>query len=268
VAIQAGTGRTLEASRSTSLTAPGAAALLALAAVFAVLGLLVLLRGRYRAESGRFALFAMAAATALALGPAAAIGMPLAHVLESLALVWLSVSFVALFAAFPSAYRLGAQHVQIWLLAWVAIGVGVGAFWLLMSTLLPGAYLIARAGVLLYLVSGLTAGLLMLLLNMRRAGSEIAREQLRVVTAGTLIGVVPFVVLSIIPYALRLDVRVPPEWAVLGVVAIPAAFTYGILRHELMGIRRLVHRGMAYLLVSLVVLLGYAGVAYALDLSG
>ncbi|MEX2598726.1 MAG: sensor histidine kinase [Dehalococcoidia bacterium] len=62
--------------------------------------------------------------------------------------------------------------------------------------------------------------------------------------------------------AIPVDNPLPIQWIVLFVVLIPASFAYTILRNQLWGIRRLVHRGLVYLLLSSLVFgMVVAGVA-------
>lgn len=62
---------------------------------------------------------------------------------------------------------------------------------------------------------------------------------------------------------------IPPRFAILPVALIPASFAYAILTHQLWGIRRLIHRGLVYALVSAVLLsFVVAGVALSSRLSG
>jgi two-component system, NtrC family, sensor kinase len=107
--------------------------------------------------------------------------------------------------------------------------------------------------------AGLIGGVLLLLFTYLRSGSPAVREQSRIMLLGIVAAVLPFALLGVSPQVVGLAPLLRPEVLVISVVLIPLSFTYAIMRHQLMGIRRLVHRGAAYALISLVIFIIYGG---------
>jgi hypothetical protein len=65
-----------------------------------------------------------------------------------------------------------------------------------------------------------------------------------------LLGAPPFPIVTLVPLALGQNDPFAPHLTVLPVTLIPTAFAYSILHDQLWGIRRLVHRGLVYVLLS------------------
>lgn len=102
----------------------------------------------------------------------------------------------------------------------------------------------------LYVVGGLAA----LVVNYRHA-SRPARRKLRVVVAGTLVGVGPLLCVGI--YGSFTNYRHFSEmvitlWLVsfLALLIVPLSFAYAIVRHQVIPIRLIVRQGIRYLLVA------------------
>ncbi len=62
-------------------------------------------------------------------------------------------------------------------------------------------------------------------------------------------GCLPFVFLSLLPHIVGIGAIVPPQFAVLTVVLVPASFGIGILSRQVFGIERIVRRGLVALVV-------------------
>ena len=80
----------------------------------------------------------------------------------------------------------------------------------------------------------------------RRASSAILRQQLKWVTGGALAGILPFLLLYIVPYFLGI---VPQPWmnvSAVFLVLIPLCFGYAIIRYRLMDVDIIFKRGLAY----------------------
>jgi len=95
-----------------------------------------------------------------------------------------------------------------------------------------GAYFLAAAGIFL--------------LSYRRAPSGILRQQLKWVTGGTFAGILPFVLLYVLP---RLFNLVPLPWmkaSACSLALIPLCFGYAIIRYRLMDVDIIFKRGLAY----------------------
>ena len=90
----------------------------------------------------------------------------------------------------------------------------------------------------------------MLAVKATRQGAPDHHQQARVALVGIVLGMLPLSGLTLIPGALGHDALVAPHFTILFWVFVPASFAYVILHYQLLGIRRLVHRGMVYGIVS------------------
>ena len=80
-----------------------------------------------------------------------------------------------------------------------------------------------------------------------RAPSGILRQQLKWVTAGTLVGIAPFLAGYVIPFLLMGGIV--PSWMKLSVFSlglIPLCFGYAVIRYRLMDVDVIFKRGLAY----------------------
>ena len=80
----------------------------------------------------------------------------------------------------------------------------------------------------------------------RRASSGILRQQLKWVTGGALAGILPFLLLYIVPYFLGIVPRPWMNFSVVFLVLIPLCFGYAIIRYRLMDVDIIFKRGLAY----------------------
>ena len=92
---------------------------------------------------------------------------------------------------------------------------------------------------------------LLFLRSYRRADSPLLRQQLKWVTRGTLLAVLPFTLFSAIPFLLDLN----PPWlltdlAGLSLVFLPLTFCWAIVRYRLMDTDLIFKRGVAYTLAT------------------
>jgi PAS domain S-box-containing protein len=84
-----------------------------------------------------------------------------------------------------------------------------------------------------------------------RAGSPLERQQLKWLTRGTLLAVVPFTLLYAIPYLLGFEVPTLLENVVLlSLVLLPLTFSWAIVRYRLMDVDLIFKRGVTYTLVT------------------
>jgi two-component system NtrC family sensor kinase len=84
----------------------------------------------------------------------------------------------------------------------------------------------------------------------RRASSGILRQQLKWVTGGALAGILPFLLLYVVPYFMGI---VPRPWmniSAVFLVLIPLCFGYAIIRYRLMDVDIIFKRGLAYTAAS------------------
>src|SRR5579864_2547465 len=95
----------------------------------------------------------------------------------------------------------------------------------------------------------------------RRAGSPLLRQQLKWLTRGALLAVVPFTLFYAVPFLM--DVRLPGAFervAGFSIIFLPLTFCWAIVRYRLMDTDLIFKRGVAYTLATGLVLGGYFGV--------
>ena len=94
-----------------------------------------------------------------------------------------------------------------------------------------------------------------------RADSPLLRQQLKWVTRGTLLAVLPFTLFYAIPYLLDLNPpRLLTNLAGLSLVFLPLTFSWAIVRYRLMDTDLIFKRGVAYTLATGLLLGGYFGI--------
>ena len=94
-----------------------------------------------------------------------------------------------------------------------------------------------------------------------RANTPLLRQQLKWLTRGTLLAVLPFTLFYAVPYLL--DLRMPSvleRVAGLFLVFLPLTFSWAIVRYRLMDTDLIFKRGVAYTLATGLILGGYFGV--------
>jgi two-component system, NtrC family, sensor kinase len=96
------------------------------------------------------------------------------------------------------------------------------------------------------------------LLSYRRANTPLLRQQLKWVTRGTLLAVVPFTVYAIC-YLLGLRVSLIEDIAGASLVFLPLTFSWAIVRYRLMDTDLIFKRGVAYMLATGLIVGGYVG---------
>jgi len=102
-----------------------------------------------------------------------------------------------------------------------------------------------------------------------RAGTPLLRQQLKWLTRGALLAVLPFAALNAVPFLFDLHVPVAlTRLAVLSLVLLPLTFCWAIVRYRLMDTDLIFKRGVAYTVATGLILGGYFGViAAAADLA-
>ena len=101
---------------------------------------------------------------------------------------------------------------------------------------------------------------LLFLRSYSHADTPVLRQQLKWVTRGTLLAVLPFTVFYAVPFLLDLN---PPQLltnlAGLSLVFLPLTFSWAIVRYRLMDTDLIFKRGVAYTLATAFILGGYFG---------
>ena len=101
---------------------------------------------------------------------------------------------------------------------------------------------------------------LLFLRSYRRATTPLLRQQLKWVTRGTLLAVLPFTCFYAVPYLLALNPpRLLTNLAGLSLVFLPLTFSWAIVRYRLMDTDLIFKRGVAYMLSTGLIVGGYVG---------
>jgi two-component system, NtrC family, sensor kinase len=95
-----------------------------------------------------------------------------------------------------------------------------------------------------------------LLNSYRNAGTTILRQQLKWVTRGTVLAIVPYTLLYVIPYLVTGD---GIKWSVIFLSLLPLTFGYAIFRYRLMDVDLIFKRGVVYTLAAAAVIGMYFG---------
>jgi two-component system, NtrC family, sensor kinase len=102
---------------------------------------------------------------------------------------------------------------------------------------------------------------LLFLRSYSQANSPLLRQQLKWVTRGTLLAVVPFTFFYAAPFLLDLNPpRLLTNLAGLSLVFLPLTFSWAIVRYRLMDTDLIFKRGVGYILATGLILGGYFGV--------
>jgi signal transduction histidine kinase len=230
----------------------GAALFLALAgAAFALLAAAVLVRRPGAPAARLFAVFAGLAAVALGVAPAAGGPHPgWALVVQFLAILILAASLPAFIVAFVGSWHAPNRSLRLF---WVAGGI-ILAGYLCALVVRPSIYATVRVAFGLYLTISIVSAVGLLARRAMASTVRPAMYEARIALAGIACGALPFVLLTLIPEMAGFREIVP--WFITATLSgiIPTAFAYAILRHQLLGIRRLVHRGMVYGITALALL--------------
>ncbi|MEE8519642.1 MAG: ATP-binding protein, partial [Dehalococcoidia bacterium] len=262
LAIQPEDGPSFTVEVTTSPISSGALkfSFFTVSSVFAILGSLVLLRRPSLGAARLFALFSVI--TALGMGVAPSSGGPApawALALQFLTITGMSAAFVAyaMFLYSRMRWRRGLTVAVMVVLGAIYVGYPVAA------VVDVSFYDVVRPISFLFMAAGILGGIA-IFVAASRSDSATERESGRVALWGTSLGFVPFVALTLVPEAVAGASILPAYATIAPIVLVPVSFAVAILRHNLMGIRRLVHRGMVYamatlgLLVFLPVVIGVA----------
>ncbi len=236
--------------------------------VFASAGALVFWRAVRSKPILSLSLFFMIAAIAFAVAPATARSVVWAQLVDGPAVLWAAAFFFLFFYYFMQA-QTERDPIDTLILPLVFVTVlAVTMLWILAVVAHPDGFEHARRLLLACTGLGFLGGVGILTWSYLRSGSSVNREQFRIMVVGLTAAIVPPTMLSFAPGAIGLGFVLRPEVAVISFALIPLAFGYAIMRHQLMGIRRLVHRGAAYALISLAVLLLYGALIATLGSVG
>lgn len=178
----------------------------------------------------------------------------------------------ALFLHFALAFPEEKRGVPKWLLAFtylpavLIVGLQVIAqrFWSATEVLQHRLDQLALGYLALYYV----LGALILYVNYRNSRVPLRRQQLKWLTRGTMVAIVPFTLLYALPFVVGL--QTPSLFAKLGcisLVVLPLTFSWAIVRYRLMDVDLIFKRGVTYTLATAtLVALYFAIVAVAAEI--
>ena len=93
----------------------------------------------------------------------------------------------------------------------------------------------------------------------RRASTTILRQQLKWVTRGTILAVIPYSLLYVLPYLMGSLPDAAMKVSALSLALLPLTFGYAIFRYRLMDVDLIFKRGMAYTIAAGAITAAYFG---------
>src|SRR5579862_7218336 len=100
----------------------------------------------------------------------------------------------------------------------------------------------------------------------RRASTTILRQQLKWVTRGTILAIVPYTLFYVIPYLMGAVPGATMKISALSLALLPLTFGYAIFRYRLMDVDLIFKRGVVYTLAAAIVVGLYFGLVAAVAL--
>jgi two-component system NtrC family sensor kinase len=103
------------------------------------------------------------------------------------------------------------------------------------------------------------AAAILLWYSYRHASSTILRQQLKWVTRGTILAIVPYTLFYVVPYLMGSLPDAPMKVSALSLALLPLTFGYAIFRYRLMDVDLIFKRGVVYTLAAAIVVGLYFG---------
>ena len=234
--------------------------------VFALLGSLVLWRRSDLIAARSFWAMSIVTALSLVIVPASAGPAPGWALGMGFLLIWLSAW--TLFRFFSDLISQGTRVMDRFERATLMAGLLLTISYVVVTLTTPNTYPIVLSFISILFLLLATLTITTLVLDYRKASSPTEHAMVVVMTISAVLAFLPLLLLVFIPMASGVDEIVPAHLAALAVVAIPLGFTYSVLQHQMLGIRRLVHRGGVYFVLSsvlLIVMILLVGIATAID---
>ena len=155
------------------------------------------------------------------------------------------------------------RRVRRWILPFVyAPGAGLLGLWLWSITTREATKLLLdklNQFATAYDAAFYVLAAIMFMLSYRRADTPLLRQQLKWVTRGTLLAVVPFTIYAVLYLANR-RISLVEDVAGLFLVFLPLTFSYAIVRYRLMDTDLIFKRGVAYMLSTGLIVGVYFGI--------
>jgi signal transduction histidine kinase len=250
-----GTHRTVSTSLAAPVSMRRQLSFLVVAICFFVLGSVAFVLSVDRGAATAMLAFASAAAVALVTAIASPFGSTWALGLEYFAVIGFGASTFLLFLVFPLD-RLSTHRGRV--AAWTCAGLHalLVVAYLAVLTSDSAAYELLRRLVFatLALDFGGSGILILLAVIETQPARHEARQIVLLVTLGTVAGFAPFCLLILVPPLIGQRYMLPPDTAILSVVLLPVSLGAAIVSRRLLGITRLVRRGLVALTVWLLLL--------------
>jgi PAS domain S-box-containing protein len=162
---------------------------------------------------------------------------------------------------FHSGWRIFAVYLPAIALFGAYAGIGMGVLRTAVP-LLELRWMLDRAW-LVFLAATYLWGSVVLQQQHRRAEDPIVRHQLRWLRNGAILGILPFTIFYVLPYALGTVPGPYMKMAVLSLPLVPVTWAYAIVRYRLMDVDIIFQQGYVYTLATVAVL----GIVYGLVFS-
>ena len=220
------------------------------------IALVALTGGRGQAPRA-LAVFTMAGAIELAVFQAAYRQVPGALVLHGIATPLFMASFAYLAMVFPAPRQFAVWRLRLppWLP--LAVAVPMVITWVAAMQLPVARFAVIQPVGYLYAALCLVVGSWGLITSWRSMSGRRERTQVRIAVFGSVVGVLPFVVLSLIPRAITGFYVLAPAYSLLGLILIPLSFAYAILRYQLMDLHLYIRRGIVYATLVAIIAMAY-----------
>lgn len=244
--------------------------LIILGYLFANLGLLTWIRRPLWSPARLFFWLNWCIGLALVLAPVSGRGLILARELEYVTLSFVPVLLTKFFSVFPveRKTRISEYGVRVLISAFIAI-VGL-------TVLQSAGVLDAAAWLTKFVLATVVVGILISLWNLgvliRSEGRQSEKNQAGIMLLGTVMGFLPFVLLTALPLIFNSQPVENTELSYLFVAAVPITWSYVIVNRYLPDGRRLLRRVCSFFLAAaiassaLTCLIFFTGILKALDL--
>jgi signal transduction histidine kinase len=110
-----------------------------------------------------------------------------------------------------------------------------------------------------YFIACFVTGLLLLVRTLRESPSETSRRQSALILVGTAMASLPLMVFILLPQVLHIPYIIPSWISLLMLMFLPLSYLYGMYRHSLMKLDRIVNRTVVFFFLTVVLALMYIG---------
>lgn len=252
VRAQSATDKTVDASIDASVTISQQRRVifLAIAMCFLTVSSTVFVLAEATAAARAMLGFGATAATMLIAAIATPFGTPWMLGIEYVAVIGFAAMTFLLFLVFPI-NRLGTDWGRGAATTGLVINVALVVFYGWVVLVDSAAYqVLQRVGLVVMVAEFVGAiGLVIAAVARTTAQQREARRALGLIALGTVTGLTPFCLLSLVPRLLGLGYIVRPDVAILSVVLLPVSLGAAVLSRQFFGITRLVRRSLLTLVV-------------------